>query len=184
MFRPGHGNSELLQGYGSCGQWITNNICEYVALVCGLEDALAAGVRRINVFTDSMIIVNHLPPSIAHKSKQSRSITDHFKPLWSRVLELAAKFDLIRVNHTPGHAGITYGRHGNPADHLAKLGSGVDAPAAASPPGPTDHYNDRTFLTLLRHLSTGGTQYREYALRALGLKNSGGDSMQRRLRNA
>eukprot|EP01047_Picozoa_sp_COSAG01_P001215 COSAG01_NODE_26_length_36857_cov_31.426166_20_plen_65_part_00 len=62
--------------------------------MCGLEDALAAGVRRINVFTDSMIIVNHLPPSIAHKSKQSRSITDHFKPLRSRVLELAAKFDL------------------------------------------------------------------------------------------
>jgi hypothetical protein len=131
---------------------------------------LEAGVRRINVFTDSMIIVNYLPPSIAHKSKQqSRSITDHFKPLWSCVLELAAKFDLIRVNHTSGHASITYGRHGNPADHLAKLGSGVDAPTAASPRRPTEHYNDRTFFTLLRHLSTGGTQYREYALRARGL---------------
>ena len=73
----------------------TNNAAEYAGLVHGLQLAQQHGVTRINIYTDSMLVVNHLKG--IYKVRNSR-----LEPLYNRAIELLKLFgDGYEITHIP-----------------------------------------------------------------------------------
>ncbi|WPD18807.1 MULTISPECIES: ribonuclease HI family protein [Thermaerobacter] len=92
----------------------TNNVAEYTALIAGLERALARGARRLDVYSDSELMVRQL-------NGEYRVKHEGLKPLYHRVRELAACFDAVRFIHVPRE-------RNREADRLANRG--IDQGAA------------------------------------------------------
>ncbi|GAB6877093.1 ribonuclease HI family protein [Thermaerobacter litoralis] len=106
----------------------TNNVAEYTALITGLERALARGVRHLEVYSDSELMVRQL-------NGQYRVKNEGLKPLFRQALELAARFDAVRFIHVPRE-------QNREADRLAN--QGIDAAGeAAAPAGPDGGLNGR-----------------------------------------
>ncbi|ADU52154.1 ribonuclease H [Thermaerobacter marianensis DSM 12885] len=72
----------------------TNNVAEYTALITGLQRALEHGARRLEVYSDSELMVRQL-------NGQYRVKNDGLKPLYRQVLDLVARFDAVRFVHVP-----------------------------------------------------------------------------------
>ena len=73
----------------------TNNAAEYMGLIHGLQLAQQHGVTRINIYSDSMLVVNHLK-GIYHV-RNSR-----LKPLYDRAIDLLKLFgDGHTIDHIP-----------------------------------------------------------------------------------
>ena len=73
----------------------TNNACEYAGLIHGLQLAQQHGISRINIYSDSMLVVNHINGS--YKVRNSR-----LKPIYDRAIDLLKLFgDGYTVNHIP-----------------------------------------------------------------------------------
>ncbi|HQF36547.1 MAG TPA: ribonuclease HI family protein [Candidatus Dojkabacteria bacterium] len=73
----------------------TNNAAEYMGLIHGLQLAQQYGVTRINIYTDSMLVANHLKG--IYKVRNSR-----LEPLYNRVIELLKLFgDGYEITHIP-----------------------------------------------------------------------------------
>jgi len=71
----------------------TNNAAEYMGLIYGLQIAQQHGISRINIFTDSMLIVKHI--SGEYKIRNTR-----LEPLYKRVQELLKLFgDGYTITH-------------------------------------------------------------------------------------
>jgi ribonuclease HI len=71
----------------------TNNAAEYMGLIHGLQIAQQHGIVRINIFMDSMLIVNHIKG--IYKVRNSR-----LEPLYKRVQELLKLFgDGYTIEH-------------------------------------------------------------------------------------
>jgi ribonuclease HI len=72
----------------------TNNQAEYTALKLGLERALERGVREIDVYMDSMLVVNQMKGIFKVKNRDLWPIHDAIK-------ELVGKFDEVHFAHVP-----------------------------------------------------------------------------------
>lgn len=72
----------------------TNNVAEYRGLVAGLEAALAAGVRELEVRLDSLLLVRQV-------SGEYRVKAPGLKPLHRRAVSLLAQIGTARVKHIP-----------------------------------------------------------------------------------
>lgn len=73
----------------------TNNAAEYAGLMHGLQLAQQHGITRINIYSDSMLVVNHLKG--IYQVRNSR-----LKPLYDRVIDLLKLFgDGYEINHIP-----------------------------------------------------------------------------------
>ena len=72
----------------------TNNVAEYTAAIRGLERAAALGATRVELRTDSQLLVHQL-------SGRYRVKAPHLQPLFARVRELAASFERVRFVHVP-----------------------------------------------------------------------------------
>jgi ribonuclease HI len=70
----------------------TNNVAEYRALIAGLEAAVPFDARRVQVFADSMLVVQQLRGQ--WKVKQS-----HLRPLFERARELLGEFEVVELQH-------------------------------------------------------------------------------------
>jgi ribonuclease HI len=70
----------------------TNNIAEYTAFVTGLEKAVSLGIRRINIFLDSELIVRQINGIYKVKNK-------NLLPLWKRAMSMLQGFDEYKVTH-------------------------------------------------------------------------------------
>lgn len=70
----------------------TNNIAEYRALICALENARALKAQEININTDSALLVNQLNKNYKVKS-------DNLKILYNQVLDLIKNFQRVKVTH-------------------------------------------------------------------------------------
>jgi len=71
----------------------TNNAAEYSGLIHGLQIAQQYGIARINIFMDSMLIINHIKG--VYKVRNSR-----LEPLYKRVQELLKLFgDGYNIEH-------------------------------------------------------------------------------------
>jgi ribonuclease HI len=66
----------------------TNNVAEYRALLEGLELALEHGVRRLDVFSDSLLMVEQMKGRYRVKNAGLR-------PLYERARELGRGFDQV-----------------------------------------------------------------------------------------
>lgn len=72
----------------------TNNIAEYSALIRGLEKAISLGIKRINVFLDSELVVRQIKGIYKVKNK-------NLIPLWQQAKGLLKNFESCNVAHVP-----------------------------------------------------------------------------------
>lgn len=82
---------KTLQGYLGIA---TNNIAEYQALIAALETARAMKCRRIQVFSDSQLIVSQIRGFY-------RVSAAHLKPLYDKVRMLVRDFSDFSIVHIP-----------------------------------------------------------------------------------
>lgn len=72
----------------------TNNQAEYLALIAGLEKCHKLRIKKLNVFMDSLLIVNQI--NGLYKIKNAE-LLDRYK----KVRELCANFEEIEFTHVP-----------------------------------------------------------------------------------
>jgi ribonuclease HI len=72
----------------------TNNQAEYRALKFGLEEAIKMQVKRIDVYMDSLLVVNQMLGKFKIKNADLIPIYDTIKALWT-------SFDHISFTHVP-----------------------------------------------------------------------------------
>lgn len=85
-------DGEILSEGGRFLGTVTNNVAEYEALVAGLRVAAAAGCARVEVRSDSELLVRQMTG--AYKVKNAG-----LKPLFSSACGLVATFDSVHFTH-------------------------------------------------------------------------------------
>ncbi len=88
LTRPGNEIVEIAERLGTT----TNNVAEYTALVKALEHAGRLGVRRIDLFSDSELLVKQMNGEYAVKSADLRDLYDDAQ-------QLRRGFDAVRITH-------------------------------------------------------------------------------------
>ncbi len=72
----------------------TNNVAEYMGLILGLKRAKAMGIKELDVFSDSELLVKQLAGDYAVKA-------EHLRPLHEEAKALIGGFSTIQVRHIP-----------------------------------------------------------------------------------
>ncbi len=72
----------------------TNNYAEYMGLLLGLRRARALGVREVEVFADSELMIRQLGGRYQVKSKT-------LKPLYDEAVRLLNDFSRVKLVHVP-----------------------------------------------------------------------------------
>jgi ribonuclease HI len=72
----------------------TNNVAEYWGLILGLKRAKAMGIKELEVYSDSELLVKQLAGDYAVKA-------DHLRPLHDEAQALLKAFSFIQVRHIP-----------------------------------------------------------------------------------
>jgi ribonuclease HI len=72
----------------------TNNQAEYRALKFGLEKALELEIKNINVYMDSLLVINQMKGIYKVKNKD-------LWPVHNAIKDLAQGFESISYNHVP-----------------------------------------------------------------------------------
>jgi ribonuclease HI len=72
----------------------TNNVAEYMGLILGLKRAKAMGIKELDVYSDSELLVKQLAGDYAVKA-------DHLRPLHDEARSLLGAFSEIQVRHIP-----------------------------------------------------------------------------------
>ncbi len=72
----------------------TNNVAEYTGLILGLKRARAIGIKELDVFGDSELIVKQLDGAYQVKA-------EHLAPLHSEAKALLSGFEHAAVSHIP-----------------------------------------------------------------------------------
>ena len=72
----------------------TNNVAEYTGLILGLKRAKAMGIKELDVFSDSELLVKQLNGDYAVKA-------DHLRPLHDEAKALLAAFPDVHIAHIP-----------------------------------------------------------------------------------
>lgn len=70
----------------------TNNVAEYSALIRGLEKAKSLGLRRIDIFVDSELLVKQIKGLYKVKSA-------NLKPLWKKTQDILKQLDSYKITH-------------------------------------------------------------------------------------
>ena len=85
--------SEVASLYGYLGK-ATNNVAEYQALLHGLRYAISRGAARVEVYSDSELLVRQIEGRYRVKSPG-------LQPLHREAQGLLARFERSRVAHVP-----------------------------------------------------------------------------------
>lgn len=72
----------------------TNNQAEYQGLLSGLKDALSHGIKELEVYMDSELIIKQINGLYKIKNQD-------LLPIYKAVKEIAEKFDKITFTHVP-----------------------------------------------------------------------------------
>ncbi len=72
----------------------TNNVAEYMGLILGLKRAKAMGIKELDVYSDSELLVKQLAGDYAVKA-------EHLRPLHDEARSLLKGFSEIQVRHIP-----------------------------------------------------------------------------------
>ena len=96
----------------------TNNIVEYEACILGLETALELGIRQMEVYGDSNLVLRQIQGE--WKTRDAK-----LRPYHAYLELLVARFDDLRYTHLPR-------AHNQFADSLATLASMFDIPVDAT----------------------------------------------------
>lgn len=87
-------NDNVVKKYGFYAGRATNNLAEYQALIAGLEAVGKLGVRRLQVFMDSELIVRQLNGQYKIKNQDLR-------PLFNKAKVLTDGFESVSFTHVP-----------------------------------------------------------------------------------
>lgn len=85
----------------------TNNQSEYSALILGLNEAISRNIKQLQVYGDSLLVINQVTGQFKVKNIQ-------LQELYKEALSLIAKFDYIVFNHV-------YRQFNKRADQLSNL---------------------------------------------------------------
>ena len=85
----------------------TNNQSEYSALILGLNEALSRNIKQLQVYGDSLLVINQVTGQFKVKNVQ-------LQELYKEAMDLIAKFDYITFNHV-------YRQFNKRADQLSNL---------------------------------------------------------------
>ena len=83
----------------------TNNVAEYMGCLAGIRLALENDITSLNVFGDSMLVVNQLNDKWKVKS-------DNLKPIYKEIKKFTPQFTFISFHHV-------YRKNNKRADALA-----------------------------------------------------------------
>jgi ribonuclease HI len=72
----------------------TNNVAEYMGLILGLKRAKAMGIKELEVYSDSELLVKQLAGEYQVKA-------EHLRPLHDEAKLLLQGFSFIQVHHIP-----------------------------------------------------------------------------------
>jgi ribonuclease HI len=72
----------------------TNNVAEYMGLILGLKRAKAMGIKELEVYSDSELLVRQLAGEYQVKA-------EHLRPLHDEARALLQGFSFIQVRHIP-----------------------------------------------------------------------------------
>ena len=72
----------------------TNNVAEYTGLILGLKRAKAMGIKELDVFSDSELLVRQLAGDYAVKA-------EHLRPLHDEARALLRGFSEVEIRHVP-----------------------------------------------------------------------------------
>jgi ribonuclease HI len=72
----------------------TNNQAEYQALRFGLEEAIKLGVREVDVYLDSLLVVNQMLGKFKVKNRD-------LWPIYEAIKELVKQFKKVTFTHVP-----------------------------------------------------------------------------------
>ena len=70
----------------------TNNIAEYSALICALQEAVVLKAASVKIFTDSELVYKQVLGEYKVKDET-------LKGLWSQVIQLKEAFDQFELTH-------------------------------------------------------------------------------------
>lgn len=70
----------------------TNNIAEYTAFVRGLEEAKHLGLKRVEIFLDSELLVKQIKGVYRIKSAK-------LKPFWEKARDILNQFGSYKITH-------------------------------------------------------------------------------------
>ena len=85
----------------------TNNQSEYSALILGLKEALSRNIKQLQVYGDSLLVINQVTGQFKVKNVQ-------LQELYKEAINLIGKFDYIVFNHV-------YREFNKRADQLSNL---------------------------------------------------------------
>ena len=85
----------------------TNNQSEYSALILGLKEALSRNIKQLQVYGDSLLVINQVTGQFKVKNSLLQELN-------KEAMELIAKFDYIVFNHV-------YREFNKRADQLSNL---------------------------------------------------------------
>nr|XP_011470513.1 PREDICTED: uncharacterized protein LOC105353233 [Fragaria vesca subsp. vesca] len=89
----------------------TNNQAEYEALIIGLEILLDLGVRVVQIFGDSLLVVNQLV-------EKFKCLSSSIEPYLRKAFEVLDRFDDVYIEHIPREFNFA-------ANELAQVASGL-----------------------------------------------------------
>ena len=89
----------------------TNNQAEYEALIIGLEILLDLGVREVQIFGDSLLVVNQLV-------EKFKCLSLSIEPYLRKAFEVLDRFDDVYIEHIPREFNFA-------ANELAQIASGL-----------------------------------------------------------
>lgn len=88
-----HGDAPPITEKGCLGS-ATNNLAEYTALVRALKKAAELGVQRLQIHSDSELLVKQMNGEYRVKNESLRELFDEAK-------QLARRFQLVTLRHVP-----------------------------------------------------------------------------------
>ena len=97
---------------------VTNNEAEYEACILGMEALIALGVTEVEIFRDSMLVINQAIEEWELKEQ-------HLKPYLNHLQNLTLSFQKCKFIHLPRN-------HNQMADALASLASVWEGPSKMS----------------------------------------------------
>ncbi len=114
---------EIARGIGEA----TNNIAEYAALIAGLELALDNGVREVEIYMDSELVVSQLLGRWKIKK-------DTLRPLAVKARALMGRFESFSLSHVPRELNADADRLANQGMDAAALDEALDRESAEQSP--------------------------------------------------
>ena len=102
---------DIIQQAIECGFKATNNEADYEALINGLMLTKDMGIRKLDIRSDSQLVVNQLPGTYSAREAKMISYLAHVK-------KLQTAFDEFNITQVPRLENTL-------ADSLANLGSSV-----------------------------------------------------------